>query len=738
MACWAEGLFESAGVPLFPHDDAKAVLWASQVEMLVSSLLFLWKARWENQGHITTFWQTCFVFEVLALRQHLYDSVLLMSIALVGLYMTYFVGIYTEFTKIEEVRLPPFASKKSDEKAVARLGGWLGKQICERVQNKALRMLIIAVMYCVGLAFSFFMLYAFFVSEVDDLRNTQTFKNSITNTTVVNGTTVVDFNIHALTPLLLVGIVASGLSMVPSLLVEAGSLPGLFFDLWNFKKASRSYQTDVFDVCELDEDKDGPGKDLKSQMLAAGKVEDFTLVLPCYLPNEEEILDDVFEHYLKELKKLAMYEGDVFGAESLCRKQILVVWNKPEKWTPKASFEDEMRAWIAKFKENQILLVVHEVLGSTSKCDNLNEACENLFDPEKEGNIHTTMCCLNDADTMLDWSCIVRGSIHITNGYHIAQSMNSHCANDANGTPDGEVPGTKTCHPYGMLITIGDATKPPNMSTQTTFNHAPFNGRGGFWNTDAVRKVGFDHRTVGEDHCAGYRGCAYFGMKGILDMNMLCQEQEPPNCSALTKQRIRWETAALQMRRTFSWIIRSPHYSRFETFILLWSQLSQNCNMPFQSLPFSVATALPLILIKGWVSIYAFGPAKDHHFCAERECVWSFHVTNPVTGHPWIVALPLPLVIFVWVGIFFSAVTAVDYCIRVLSSRYRPTWRFLCYYAFLRGLFVVPYFVYIQYWAMYDYCWGGAKFIATERSPTSKGPTPKLDAHTLSEPLVER
>jgi len=352
MACWAEGLLEFTDMPPFPQDDALAWLWASQIEMFTFSVFFLWKARWENQGHIMTFWQTCYVFEVLALRQYLYDSVLLISIAIAGLYLTYVVGIYTEFTKIEEVRLPPFPSKKSDEKAVARLGGWLGKQICEKVQNKVLRMLITAVMYCVGLAFSFFMLYAFFVSEVDDLRNTQTFKNSIRNTTVVNGTTVVDFNIHALTPLLIVGIVASVLSMVPSLLVEAGSLPGLFSDLWNFKKASRSYQTDVFDVCELDEDKDGPGQDLRAQMLAAGKVEDFTLVLPCYLPNEEDILDDVFEHYLKELKKLTTYEADVFGAEALCRKQILVVWNKPEKWAPKASFEDDMHAWVARFKEH--------------------------------------------------------------------------------------------------------------------------------------------------------------------------------------------------------------------------------------------------------------------------------------------------------------------------------------------------------------------------------------------------
>merc|ERR1712156_763949 len=97
------------------------------------------------------------------------------------------------------------------------------------------------------------------------------------------------------------------------------------------------------------------------------------------------------------------------------------------------------------------------------------------------------MCCLNDADTMLDWSCMVRGSIHISNGYDIAQAMNSHCLFDCRGTPGDE--NERQCHPYGILITIGDATKPQNMSTQTPFNHAPFNGRGGFWRTSALRRV---------------------------------------------------------------------------------------------------------------------------------------------------------------------------------------------------------------------------------------------------------
>merc|ERR1712113_206231 len=262
------------------------------------------------------------------------------------------------------------------------------------------------------------------------------------------------------------------------------------------------------------------------------------------------------------------------------------------------------------------------------------------------------------------------------------------------------------------------------------------NGRGGFWRTSALRQVGFDHRTVGEDHDAGYRGCAYFGFKGLLDMNMLCQEQEPPDCGALTSQRIRWETAALEMRRTFSWILRSKHYGNFEAFVLLWGQLQQNCNLPLQALPFQVATALPLIILKGYLSIYAFGAADDANstldkLCKQDKCVFEFQTENPITGVKWNVALPLPLAIFCCVGAFFVLVNGFDFLCRVLTTRYRPRLMFFVYYAFLKPMLVAPYFVYVQYWALFDYCWGGAVFKATARSPTRKD-------GNLAEPLLKQ
>lgn len=697
---WHFGLLESV-----PEDQLVIVLWASQIEMVITVLFFGKFARWEDQGHLITMWQFAYVLVVLATRQALYDEILLLCLAFVGLYATYIVGIYAEFTKLEERRLPPFPYKKNDTQKPRY--GWLGKNICSTIQNRMARKFVTAILYFASLAFSIFMMYAFLVSEVDDLRNLKTYKANPTG-------------IHVLTPLLLVAIVFSVASMIPPLIVESGAIPGLLHDLITFKRASRSYRTGVWDICELDEDKDGPGEDLKQKMKLAGKLEDLTIVLPCYLPNEEEIIPFVFSHFLGEFEKLAKFESQVLPG-SVSKKNILLVWNSPDQHP---DFQKTIDEWKSKFENKGFGLESHSNPNSTSKCDNLNRACD---------LISTNMCLLNDADTMIDWSCMVRGSIHITSGIDIAQAMNSHCMYDCRGTPGDEQ--ERQCHPYGILITIGDSTKPQNMSTQTPFKHAPFNGRGGFWRTDCLKKVGFDSRTVGEDHDAGYRGFAYFGFKGILDMNMLCQEQEPPNCSSLTSQRIRWETAALEMRRTFSWIIRSPHYTNFEIFVLLWGQLQQNCNLPFQSLPYAVSTAFPLIILKGWLSIYGLGPVSDKHFCAERDCVYSFQVYNPITEHHWILALPLPLVIFIGCGVIFLIVNGFDFLIRVVSTRYRPNCMFFIYYGMLKSMFVVPFFVWVQYWALYDYCWGGAKFIATARSPVS--PT-KKDEGSLEKPLLNK
>merc|ERR1712048_753699 len=94
------------------------------------------------------------------------------------------------------------------------------------------------------------------------------------------------------------------------LMVEGVAIPGLWTDLMHMKTASRSYRTKVWDVCELDEDK-SPNSELKKKLQQAGQVLDFTIVPPCYLPNEEEVLPHVFQHYLQEFDELKAVEREL-------------------------------------------------------------------------------------------------------------------------------------------------------------------------------------------------------------------------------------------------------------------------------------------------------------------------------------------------------------------------------------------------------------------------------------------
>merc|ERR1711967_212338 len=164
--------------------------------------------------------------------------------------------------------------------------------------------------------------------------------------------------------------------------------------------------------------------------------------------------------------------------------------------------------------------------------------------------------------------------------------------------------------------------------------------------------------------------------------------------------------------------------------------------MSCQSFPLQVATGFPIIVIKGYVSMFMYRPAQDlvgneTASCAADHCVYSFMAKNPFTGFQFIVTLNTPLLTFLGVGLFFCFVNLVDYALRVKITRYRPRAMFLCYYACLKSMLVVPLFVYLQYWALYDYCWGGAKFIATARSPPSQKKVADEEQGNLSAPLFK-
>jgi len=410
------------------------------------------------------------------------------------------------------------------------------------------------------------------------------------------------------------------------------------------------------------------------------------VVIPCYMPNEEDIIWEVLDYYREQAK---IYPGEL---------KVLVVWNSSDAhYATEDRFNELKKEWPG-FKWRRDLL-------STSKCDNLNTAIEYL---------DTEVALLNDADTMVSAETCVRASLLITAGEEseqvdIAQCHSTYCREDVIGCPESGW----FC--FGPFITMADSSKPKNMATQGLFKHAPFNGRGGFWRVSALKLVGFDHRSIGEDHDAAYRGMAYYGIKGILDPNMLCQEREPPDCSSLTKQRIRWETAALEMRRTFPWILRSKYYSKPEAFILIWSQLYANANLPLQFMPMQMLMAISMIVTKCYMWKHVFGKegASWKALCRNEDCIAHFKV-NDVE-----VALPLAFVVFVSIFLVVMALWMFECVLRCSTTRYRYRPAFCFFSVFIAPFTMAPFLTYCQFGALRDYCFGDAKFIATKRSPSS-------------------
>lgn len=621
---------------LFPEK----ILILVEVQVFISCLFVEVCCRWEAQGHFITLWQVVCSLVFFCLRRSFYVYPLHYTIALTLLLGAYYVGMMAEFRQSTPPRLPPFPPKQTDIEKPRY--GWLGEWVSKKIKTRATRRAIVLFLWMSYQTRTLLMLYFSTINEQDDLSDDK----------------------DRLDTLFLISTVFSALALTPNACVCLASIPELCKDCMKSKKASRAYQTGAYEVCTFDED-ERPGCELKQQ-LTTHSCRSLTVVVPCYMPNEEEIIFDVIEYYKVQEKD---YPGTM---------RLMIVWNSPRNHP---DFEVSMANVCKEFP----WISSHRNTWSTSKCDNLNMACDLL---------ETDFCLLNDADTMVTAATMCRASMLLYDkGYDIAQSHSTHCYIDKTGQPESG------CFPFGAFATLFDSTKPLNMSTQGIFSHSPFNGRGGFWRVDAVKKVGFDHRTIGEDHDAGYRAVACYGIKGTLDQNLICQEREPPDCKSLTSQRIRWETAALEMRRTFPWILRSKYYGRFEAFVLIWSQLCWNCNLPLQSMPLQMVQLYPLAISKSYLNKYVIN-FKTGEWVPEPH------------GPPVLIQALLS-VIAVYLGVCF-----VDYLIRLCTTRYRPRIAWIIFGIIIVPFIMMPYMMYLQYWAMVDYCWGGAKFICTTRSPT--------------------
>ena len=84
-----------------------------------------------------------------------------------------------------------------------------------------------------------------------------------------------------------------------------------------------------------------------------------------------------------------------------------------------------------------------------------------------------------------------------------------HCWEDFSGIQEAG------CFPFGAVVTGHDGVLPSLNESVYGHMQLPFcNGRGSFWRSDAIKMIGFDHRTIAEDHDAMFRAKAYYGFTG--------------------------------------------------------------------------------------------------------------------------------------------------------------------------------------------------------------------------------
>lgn len=655
------------------------IIWFTMAEFALSSAFLIVYGRWECHGHYITFWQvqTCFIS--FSIRNALFKTPIYFLIVSLELILAYVIGLMSELLGASDARLPPFVPKRNDKERPKY--GWLGPNVAKWASTNAARNAVTSVLFLSKFTF-FFICWLFYHTHVEIQMHVMDQLDTLLY--ILGGLTV--------------------LTLLPNIIVDLSVLPEFINDWRTLKEASKGCKTDPFEVAIIDEDNlDDPEAQGEMKLkLKDHKCCDVTVVIPCYMPNEEEIIFDVLDYYREQARR---YPGVL---------KVLVVWNSPEShYAVEDKFNELMKEW-PDFKWRRDLL-------STSKCDNLNTAIEHL---------DTEVALFNDADTMVSAEAFVRASMHITGGnpedqVDIAQCHSTYCKEDVAGKPESG----DFC--FGGIITMADSSKPRNMATQgLMFKHSPFNGRGGFWRVSAVKTVGFDHRSIGEDHDAGYRAIAYYGAKGILDPNMLCQEREAPDCASLTKQRIRWETAALEMRRTFPWILRSEYYGKFEAFVLIWSQLYANANLPLQFLPMQMWIGISMIITKCYLFKHVLGGTELtwQTLCgaptvvgnstipattANEDCVGHFKIFGDE------VALPLAFIGFFSIFAVMFIIWGVECVLRCGATRYRPRLFFCLNAVFVSPFTMGPFLTYCQFGALKDYCFGDAKFIATKRSPSS-------------------
>jgi len=257
----------------------------------------------------------------------------------------------------------------------------------------------------------------------------------------------------------------------------------------------------------------------KARLMGEGsQMPGMSIIIPCYMPNEEPIIEETLEHALNNiLYELAEEPLEPLPADFQSMVTVYVVYNAPPEWSHPIEAALAELDGCRRGRFNRLVRVIR-VPASRSKAQNLNHVISEIADPYSviyDADHHPDAMSLRTSLNMLvgrNLDC-VQGSTYIRKGGCFMSFL-----------IDAE-----------FFVTYFVAFPAMQVIGQSGF----FGGSNAVWRTDFLKAQQFDHSAQTED--------IEFSIRAMLKRARIefCPESRsgelaPPSCTALFKQRLRW------------------------------------------------------------------------------------------------------------------------------------------------------------------------------------------------------
>jgi cellulose synthase/poly-beta-1,6-N-acetylglucosamine synthase-like glycosyltransferase len=250
---------------------------------------------------------------------------------------------------------------------------------------------------------------------------------------------------------------------------------------------------------------------------AISEADPISVIVPCYLPNEQTIIETTIEHILQRLE----WDGPL---------TVFLVYNTPAP----LPIEARLKGLDGReYAPRRVLRIIH-AKGSTSKADNLNLVLRQhvlddyvlLYDADHHPNRDSLRRLMRRLQGS-DGACAVQGSTYIRNarGSLLARAVDAE-------------------------FFVTHFVYFPAMEALATSGY--FGGSNALWRTGVLSQYAFDHEMLTEDVDVSARA--------LLDGRRICfcpearsGELAPAGAHALLGQRLRWFMGWEQVTHKYYW-----------------------------------------------------------------------------------------------------------------------------------------------------------------------------------------